>query len=107
MGTILTLHERPSNHWYLYEVFLMHAMLRYALWSERSSDLFIYLPRNGSERNSELFLFGETDGIPTKWIKISVGFVIRGINFSLKMATLVEDERERGRFKKTTVIKLV
>jgi hypothetical protein len=42
-----------------------------------------------------------------KWIEISVYFVIRRITFSMKMATLVKDERERGRLKKTTVMKLV
>ncbi len=46
--------------------------------SERSSDHF-YLPRNGSERNYECFLFSETDGIPTKWINISVCFVFLGV----------------------------
>jgi hypothetical protein len=46
------------------------------------------LPRNGSERNSEVFLFRGTDGIPTELPSIPSCFVFRGIIFCRKMATL-------------------
>jgi hypothetical protein len=47
------------------------------------------LPMNGSERNSEVFLFHETDGIPTELPFVPSCFVFRGIFFCRKMATLV------------------
>jgi hypothetical protein len=39
------------------------------------------LPRNGSERNSEVFLFRETDGIPTELPSVPSCFVFCGIIF--------------------------
>ncbi len=39
------------------------------------------LPRNGSERNSEVFLFRETDGIPTELPSVPSCFIFRGIIF--------------------------
>jgi hypothetical protein len=36
---------------------------------------FFYLPRNGSEQNSEYFPLRGTGGIPTEWIKIFVSSV--------------------------------
>ncbi len=43
----------------------------FSLGSERNSEFFS-LSQNGSERYSERFLFRETNGIPTEWIKTSV-----------------------------------
>ncbi len=65
------------------------------LWksSEQNSKLFC-LPQNGSEWNSERFPFRETGVIPKERIKISACSVFRGINFSLKMATLTATQGE-------------
>ncbi len=48
--------------------------------TERNSELFS-LPRKGSERNSERFLFRGTAGIPSEMIICSVYSVFRGIIF--------------------------
>ncbi len=51
-----------------YEVptaFLYYEIVRYGIWA------FFYLPRNGSEQNSDRFPFRKTGGMRTKWIKIS------------------------------------
>jgi hypothetical protein len=50
--------------------------------------IFLYLPLNGSERNSERFLFRKTDGIPTEGNKISFCFVFGGNFFFRKLATV-------------------
>ncbi len=46
------------------------------------------VPRNGSERNSESFLFRGTAGIPPELTKCSVYSVFRGIIFCRKLPTL-------------------
>jgi hypothetical protein len=50
---------------------------------ERNSKGFS-LPRNGSERKSELFLVRETGGIPMELPSVSSSFVFRGIIFLLE-----------------------
>jgi hypothetical protein len=52
----------------------------YICSTERNSELFP-LPRKGSERNSERFLFRGTAGIPSEMIIGSVYSVFRGIIF--------------------------
>jgi hypothetical protein len=51
-----------------------------------------FLPRNGLELNSEVFLFCETGGIPTELPSVPSCPPFHGIIFCQKMATLIHGE---------------
>ncbi len=53
--------------------------------TDQNSELFS-LPRNGSERNSESFLFRGTAGIPPEQTNCCVYSVFRGMTFSSEIA---------------------
>ncbi len=89
--TSLQLRCTPKHTWcFLFREMLRNKILKVCFYycsTERNSELFS-LQRNGSERNSESFLFRGTAEIPSELTICFVYSVVRGIVFCRKFPSL-------------------